>query len=213
MAKSKTNKKYSGRNRIEQTTRQLEQAGEYELRDEIVTIADGTLTIGARVTQKGARKLALDVLEEIQNSRTTDDVTATPHDVTIPSLEIASIPQAIENLQEFERATDVLLERARADFSQRIRQLAGKSATSLVTNQKLAAIIQSTAKKLGLAFLCPSCGRPARLKCSPNVSHAEGSFSFAHTKTTHVAAPTLPELVTTIAPDHPRKRGLPRQPT
>ena len=84
-------------------------------------------------------------------------------------------------------------------FHSRLAELVGFSCDNFEQNQKLARMIQETAQKLGVLFVCTKegCGRPGLFRCAKPAGSEKGDFQFEHVtepRTTHKAGTTIPEL-------------------
>ncbi len=78
--------------------------------------------------------------------------------------------------------------------------LEGQALESFEANQRIAAVIQSTVARLGMAIVCPKdgCGKPAKLRCKKPGRSKDGAFVFEHQEdgkqVFHGGKATLPAL-------------------
>jgi len=108
-------------------------------------------------------------------------------------------------LREIENA----LQAPRLSFEALLRSVEGRNYESLEANQRIASLIQETADRLRLAFVCTRCGEPARFRCSQAATAKTGMFTFSHGRQTHTGTTTIPRLQTTQAAKDGRKTEAP----
>lgn len=80
-------------------------------------------------------------------------------------------------------------------FQTYLRTLISQSFESLEEKKSIALLIQTTARKLGVMFMCPKCQQPAGFRCARSGNSPTGVFSFYHPGSTHGATVNIPELI------------------
>jgi hypothetical protein len=73
----------------------------------------------------------------------------------------------------------------------------GQRPKTLERKRSLVASAQTLVSLVQHAFVCQTCGKPARLRAAQSPAHEDGVFQFVHTKgkkTTHHAGPEVPQL-------------------
>jgi len=94
------------------------------------------------------------------------------------------------------------------EFKELLKSLEKENFGSLEANQRIASLVQDTANRLQVAFLCPRCNEPARFKCVPDGTVKTGVFTFGHARGNHTATTKIPPLtLTKPAPDRRRTQS------
>lgn len=118
-----------------------------------------------------------------------------------------TIEEPSSSIHELHHQTSQILKARRAEFLERLRNIAGTNYENFDLNRELAQIIQEEANLLRVLFACPKCDEPGRLKCVQAGRNNNGVFSFSHKGgMTHSGTTTLP-LLTLVEPlEDKRKR-------
>ena len=107
---------------------------------------------------------------------------------------LPSVAEQIDPLDQIQGDIEAALEPLRKKFQEHVSTLEGKNLGTLEENQRIARMIQETADKLGVLFLCTKCNAASRFRCSENPTAKTGVFVFAHGKNTHGGTTTIPPL-------------------
>lgn len=102
---------------------------------------------------------------------------------------------------------DELLSQARQKLIRLVGSLEGTRRETIEESREIATLIQGYAQQCRVAFRCPTCGEPARLRCIEVGGSRSGQFIFAHAKTTHGGSAAFPALEVIDAPDDLRKKS------
>lgn len=120
--------------------------------------------------------------------------TGMPLQGQIPTAILPDVQETSSPLLELLTGFDAAVAPLRQKFQEFVSQLEGKNFESLEANQQVADLIHETATLLHVAFTCPKCSEPARLRCQPSTNSETGVFSFGHPHTTHGGTKKIPPL-------------------
>lgn len=116
-----------------------------------------------------------------------------------------------EDLDQFRSLEDEIektLGPLREEFQRRLNTVAFNVYPDYATKRAVAVAIQDVADRLRVAFKCPECGDPARLKCVMTGTAKTGVVSFGHSQTTHRGKTTMPALeIVPLPPDKRKTRA------